>query len=73
MLSTGMRYADLRQVLAEPAWFDEERGTITILTGGITQRTVVPGDRGRAVAAREPLRRTPGGFNRGRRRVPQRP
>ena len=47
MLSTGMRYADLRQVLAEPDRFDEERGTISILTRGKKQRTVVLGDRGR--------------------------
>ena len=47
MLYTGMRYAELRQLRDDPARFDEERGTIAILTRGKKQRTVVLGDRGR--------------------------
>ncbi|NLX48375.1 MAG: hypothetical protein GXY82_00580 [Methanospirillum sp.] len=61
MLYSGMRYADLRQVLDEPDRFDEERGTITILTGGKKQRTVVLGDRGREAGMTVPIQhqRTP--------------
>ena len=34
MLSTGLRYAGLRQVLADPDRFDDERGTLPLLTRG---------------------------------------
>ena len=54
MLYTGMRYAELRQVLAELDRFDDERGTITLLTRGMKQRTVVLGDGGREAGMSEP-------------------
>ena len=54
MLYTGMRYAELRQVLAELDRFDDERGTITLLARGMEQLTVVLGDGGREAGMSEP-------------------
>ena len=50
LISTGVRYSEVRQLVTDPSAFDEEYGRITILISQSKSaafiRTVVLGDRG---------------------------